>query len=54
MTKEHLKMAEDDCCQTVGDVALWYKGYLQGCMDTLKDEIEEMKKGDDNEKDIEN
>ena len=54
MRKEHLKMAEYDGCKTAREVELWYQGYLQGCMDTLKDEIEKIKKGDDNEKDIEN
>ena len=46
MTKEQLRMAEYDGCQTVKEVALWYKGYLQGCIDTLKDEI---KKGEDHD-----
>ena len=54
MTKELLKMAERDGCKTVMEVTLWFKGYLQCRLDDLENGLKEMKKGDDNEKDIEN
>jgi len=48
MTKEIFKMARADDCKTIREVTLWYQGYLQGCIDTLKDEFKEGKDNDTN------
>ena len=51
ITKEHLKMAERDGCKTVGEFASWYQGYIQGRIDAIQDEIDNIKKGEYNDTD---